>query len=48
MVLKSLTLLFKESKLKYHLINTLKPRGNYRYHLLYQSVMLRFVFVSFA
>jgi hypothetical protein len=27
-------------------INHLKPRGNYLYHLLYQSLKLNFVFVG--
>jgi hypothetical protein len=29
-------------------INSLKPTGNYMYHLLHQSVMLCFVFVGFV
>jgi hypothetical protein len=31
-----------------HLINPLKPRGNYMYHLLYHSVTLHFIFVGFV
>jgi hypothetical protein len=30
------------------MLNSLKPRGNYMYHILYQSVMLYFVFVGFV
>jgi hypothetical protein len=29
-------------------INSLKPSGNYTNHLLWQSVMLHFVFIGFA
>jgi ABC-type transport system involved in cytochrome bd biosynthesis fused ATPase/permease subunit len=31
-----------------HMFNPLKTRGNYMYHLLYQSVLPCFVFVAFV